>query len=285
MADRIAEALLYQRASLRVNSGMDQAVDRQVDADVREFVTENYGGVQRRYEKQLEADGLTLDVVRGRKRREVIIGAYLESEVRPRVVEPTRDELYRIYQANLENWRKPTRRNMSLIEIRFLDRLDKDVTEPTREQMDEARTAAKQRAETALSEIKAGADFADVARRSSDGLSAQDGGKWGWVTPDGVRERFRPVVDEVYKLREGQVSGIIESPDALFIVRCDAAEGGAEPEFEAVQPELRERFFVAAYNKLIRELIDELREKAKVDLEDVNRFHASVVAAAMNAGR
>ena len=280
ITDKIAEMLLHQRASLRVTEEMSTRIDKHVDREIRRIVTTGYGGMQRRYEKYLDSKGLTLDGVRERLRREIIITSYLEEHIKPKVAEPTRAELIALYEANADALRRPARRRMSLIDVRILDRLPKGVNEPTREQWDQARREALSRAETAQTELRSGLPFADVARRHSSGLHTDDGGAWGWVSRGSVRKRFEPAVSALYDLQAGDVSDIIETNDSFFLVRCDEIDPGLEPSFKAVQPELKKRHFRAAHNQLISKLITELRSEARIEPADLTRFHAAVVDAA-----
>ncbi|MCH8241462.1 MAG: peptidylprolyl isomerase, partial [Planctomycetes bacterium] len=128
-----------------------------------------------------------------------------------------------------------------------------------------------------------GVAFADVARRHSHGLHAVDGGSWGmWVSPDGVRERFKPAVEELYRLQEGRVSDPIETPDGFLLVSCDEIDPGFEPTFEAVQPELQERHFRNAYSRKVDELVDQLRRDAGISPLVLERFHSQTVDATLS---
>jgi parvulin-like peptidyl-prolyl isomerase len=169
---------------------------------------------------------------------------------------------------------------MSLIDVRVLDRLTPDIDQPTRDQLAEARIAARARIEAAELELRDGVGFADVARKYSDGLAAQEGGSWGWVTPGSVRKRFEPAVEKLYELDEGAVSDILEVDDGFFLVRCDEIDPGVEPDFQSVQPQLREQLIRIRYNRLIAERVNELRAVARIEPEDLGPFHDAVVAAA-----
>lgn len=282
ITDKIAEVLLYQRAKLRMPDGMDKKIEEYADGEIRKVVTADYGGVQRRYEKKLEKQGHTLDAVREQLRRQIVISSFLDSEVRPRVAEPTRADLYEAFHNNIDAWRRPARRSMSLIDVRISEFLPKDAATPTREQSEAARAEARKRIEAARSELGTGTPFADVARKYSQGLHAEEGGAWGYVNGDSVRERFVPAVEVLAKLDTGWVSDIIETPDGFFLVRCDALQPGVEPDFQSVQPQLREEFFRSQYNRQIAELVFELRKHARVEPENLERFHSAAIAVAFN---
>jgi parvulin-like peptidyl-prolyl isomerase len=280
ITDKIAEMLLHQVAVARNGTENSQALDRFVDEQIRKIVTADFGGTQRRYEKHLQAQGRTLDDVRNAIRREIVIAQYLDAELKPKLPEPTRAELYSAFQANIDQWRRPARRKMSLIDVRLTAHLPPGVDQPTREQMAEARQKARQRIEAAREELLGGAEFAEAARRYSDGLNAAEGGAWGWVTKEGVRSRFLPAVEAVERLAPGETSDVIEAVDGFFLVRCDAFEPPVEPDFPSVQPELRERYLTTAFNRLVGEKVQELQFKARIEPADLRSFHVAAVAAA-----
>lgn len=282
ITDKIAEMLLYQQASLRFSPEMSAKVDKYVDAQIRKIITTKHDGIPRRYEKQLESQGRTLEDAREKARREIIIASYLEQEVKPKVAEPTRAELVAAFEANTDSFRRPVRRRMSLIDMRLGDHSEKDAGTPTHDQLESARAKARSRIQTAQAELDSGVDFAEVARRHSDGLHADEGGAWGWVTEGSVRKRFEPAVEALYQLDADKVSYIIETDDGFFLVRCDQVDSGFEPDFQALQPRLKEHLLLEAYNRLITELVANLRSKARIAPPNLERFHAAVVEDAMH---
>ncbi len=278
--ERITETLLYQKASLRIPPQVNEQIEQHVGGEIRKIVTTAYGGVQRRYEKHLQTRGQTVDRQRAKLQRRFIIARYLDAEVRPKVAEPTREELWTMFQASRDSWRRPPRRRMSLIDVRVLDRLPSGVDNPSREQLARARQEARARIEAAKRELVDGTDFTDVARRYSDGLSADEGGGWGWISRGSVRKRYEPVVSAVFALRPGEVGDIIEVDDGFFLVRCNELDPGVEPDFQTVQLELKERYLRATFDRKIMSLVEELRRKAHFEPPDLDRFVAAVVEAA-----
>ena len=280
ITDRIAETLLYQHAVLHLPPEVRDNVDKYVDAEIRKIVSADYDGIQSRYEKVLESRGQTFEEVRQELRREITIAGFLEREIRPKVAEPTRAELLAAFEALADSFRKPVRRRMSLIDLRIRRHSPAGMDGPSPDQGQTPKDEARSRARTALAELRSGADFADVARRYSDGLHAAEGGAWGWVVKGSVRERFEPAVEALYRLHAAAVSEIVETDDGFFLVRCDEVDQGFEPTFPSVQPQLKERYIVGAYNRLIAELVTDLRAKARIEPPDLDRFHAAVVQAA-----
>lgn len=277
--DTIVETLLVQQAELRLSPEVLKRVDGLVDAEIRKVVMTRFDGVHRRYEQDLEARGRSVADTRARIRREILIAGYLEQAVRPKVAEPTRRELYAAFEARLESLRRPQRRRMSLVDVRVSAAVahGADASEGS-----VGGAEALSRIRAAEGELEEGASFAEVARRYSDGLHASDGGVWGWVTKDSVRERFTPAVNVLFTLGAGQVSGIIETDESLFLVRCDEIEPGVDADFQSAQTALTEAHMRETYNRLVTALIVDLRARARIEPADPGRFHAPVVQVALD---
>lgn len=80
--------------------------------------------------------------------------------------------------------------------------------------------AAAVRAEMAALEeqLRAGADFAELARRESDSQTRFQGGLIGNVEAG----RLRPEIDSVaMRLEPGEISAVIETEDGLTLLKCD----------------------------------------------------------------
>jgi peptidyl-prolyl cis-trans isomerase SurA len=251
-----------------------------VDGEVRKIVTTQFGGSQRRYEKHLEGRGQSLGDVYEEIRRQLTIMRHVELNIKPKVPEPTRGELLSMYETTADEWRRPPRRSMSLIDVRVRERLPQGLHNPSEEGLKTARAAARRRIEAAESEIRSGTPFSEVAGAYSDGLHAEDGGEWGWVTIEGVREAFAPAVEALQQLEANEVSEIIETKDRFFLVRCDEFDPGADPTFEGLQPELKQRYFRTEYARLEGELVKELQEGATITPENLDDFFAAVLATA-----
>lgn len=79
---------------------------------------------------------------------------------------------------------------------------------------------ANLRALTALNELKAGADFADVAKKYSDDLDTKtNGGEFGYPISRTTRSLTAQTTDALFKLKPGQFSDIINTGNGLEIVK------------------------------------------------------------------
>jgi parvulin-like peptidyl-prolyl isomerase len=304
----VSGALLYQHASQRMTEGERRFIEGIVDAELRKIITTGFEGVQRRYEQHLDEQGLTIDDARELMRRDLVIRRYIELQVKPQIAEPTRDELLTMFAATNGEWNRPPRYRMSLIDVRIAPERERRapgspspasgssgspsqpdpestngeeapaaIEDPSNHPLVPARGDALRRAQEADSAVRSGTPFPEVARRYSDGLHAADGGSWGWVSPDGVRERYLPVMRALEQLSPGEVSPIIETPDAFFIVRCDEVDPGETPDFQALQRRLKERYLQATYARHEEMLVHRLRDGARIEPPEIERFVEGVI--------
>ena len=82
---------------------------------------------------------------------------------------------------------------------------------------EEAQMKAYQKAEMILKELKAGADFAQLAKKySDDPASAKRGGDLGWTKRGDLVPEFENVA---FKLKDGEISGIVQTQFGFHIIQ------------------------------------------------------------------
>ena len=120
----------------------------------------------------------------------------------------------------------------------------------------------KAEAEAALKRIKAGEDFAKVAKEVSKDPGSE-GGDLGWFT----KERMVPAfADAAFKLKPGEVSEPVKTQFGWHIIKVEGERQSKFPPFDQVKDQL-ERYVV---QKAQAELITELRKGAKVERFDTS---------------
>ncbi|PNG25385.1 peptidylprolyl isomerase [Methylocella silvestris] len=112
-------------------------------------------------------------------------------------------------------------------------------------------------AQAALKRLKAGEDFAKVAKEVSKDTSA-DGGDLGWFTKDKMVPEF---AEAAFKLEPGQLSEPVKSPFGWHII---LVEGKREKPFPALD-EVKEQVSRYVVQKAQGELVAGLRKDAKIE--------------------
>ena len=96
------------------------------------------------------------------------------------------------------------------------------------------------RAREVLRQIKKGRDFEDLAKKYSEDVSSSSGGEIGYVTKGNLVAEFE---EAAFKLREGEVSGLVETRYGLHIIKNDHIVPGQVKPFDDVKEEIRRRLF------------------------------------------
>ena len=126
---------------------------------------------------------------------------------------------------------------------------------------DETVRAALERAEDILLRAQEGADFAELARRFSEGPSAADGGELGFA-PRGVF--VKPFEDAAFALEPGEISGITRTGYGFHIIELiDHREGHVIPEQE-VAPAIRQQLFEDRLLEAMAARVQNLRQTASI---------------------
>jgi len=112
------------------------------------------------------------------------------------------------------------------------------------------RENAKKKAEDILAKIKKGEPFDEMARQhSQDKATAQAGGDLGFF-PRG--QTVKPFEEEAFKLKPGEVSGIVETKVGLHIIKVDEIkEEGTKP-LEEVEEDIRKKLIEEKTRELIK---------------------------------
>lgn len=120
--------------------------------------------------------------------------------------------------------------------------------------------AAKEVAQRALSDIKAGESFEEVAKRASDGANASGGGDLGVVAEDQVSPTIR---EQVKKLKIGQVSDIFGSPQAGYnILKVVDVQTSENARIDKMKDEIRGQLTAAEYQHQIQLWLERQRQSA-----------------------
>ena len=87
-------------------------------------------------------------------------------------------------------------------------------------------TETHSRAQNVLTQVNNGGDFAALAKQYSEDPGTKDnGGDYGIAIERSNRNLSPQVVDELFKLQPGQVSGIVETPTGLEILKVREKDG------------------------------------------------------------
>jgi len=128
--------------------------------------------------------------------------------------------------------------------------------------------AARTKAEELLAKVNGGADFAKLARESSqDAGSAAQGGDLGWAE----RSFFvGPFADALFTMKVGEIRGPVRSQFGYHIIRLDEIAAGKQRSFEEAHAELEIEYRRQEAEKLFGERQEQLADKAFEKLDTLD---------------
>ncbi|MGM0562760.1 MAG: SurA N-terminal domain-containing protein [Pseudomonadota bacterium] len=172
-------------------------------------------------------------------------------------VEVTDKEVRSEYQAGVDSGRYASKEQREASHILFA--FDSDADESAREQ-------SRQKAEEVLSEIRQGADFAEMARQHSDDPgSAEQGGSLGKISEGVMVPEFEQAVFSLEE--EGAVSGLVESPFGYHLIQLDRLAPATPQPFEEVEQDIRSEL---AANKARTNYQSDLDEMSNLAFENAD---------------
>ena len=124
--------------------------------------------------------------------------------------------------------------------------------------------AAKAKAEDLEAKLKAGADFAQLARTSSDGQTASSGGDLGQVRRGSLAKVLE---DATFSLEGGQFTEPIRTRQGYIILKVDQHTHGGAPQYNDVQQQVEQDYWDSKMMPAIREYLTKMREDAYVEVK------------------
>ncbi|MGB5600671.1 MAG: peptidylprolyl isomerase, partial [Thiothrix litoralis] len=116
----------------------------------------------------------------------------------------------------------------------------------------------KEEAEGIIKELDNKIDFADLAKKSSDGPSASQGGDLGWFKPGTM---VKPFAEAVAKMEPGTYTKEpVQTDFGWHVIKLEERRDVKPPELETLKPQLEREY----QQKKMLAYMDELKAKADI---------------------
>lgn len=192
-----------------------------------------------------------------RARDQVVVESYVNNLARAPMAYPSEDEVKGFYDASKASFTQPGEFQLAQIFVALPEDAEKNPA---------AVTAAQKRVQDLAARVqRAPADFAKVARESSDHKdSAAKGGDLGWVQETQMLPELRAVVTRMTK---GEVSQPVRSASGWHIVRLADRKASITPPLADVRDKIIAGMRLRRAQEAERRYIEELLSKSAVNID------------------
>ncbi|MBN1362278.1 MAG: peptidyl-prolyl cis-trans isomerase [Sedimentisphaerales bacterium] len=258
----ITNVILYRRAERTLGDKVDETLEAAAEKELRRFVLE-HGGNNAQADEALKARGQTRTSFKQAWKKQALAQYAYSSQI-PRNRPVTYSELVAAYdEMKDEYFVKPGSVQFRLIDVQPARMVMNDPNaDPSR--------AARALAESLVTRIIAGEDFAALAKEFSHGFRAESGGLWTPRDPESLAEPYTILADAAAQIEVGQIAGPLDAPGHCFIMKLEAKDPKGYLPLAQVQDQVEEE--IAGYRNL--QALEQLDEEVaqQIAVADTDRF-------------
>jgi peptidyl-prolyl cis-trans isomerase C len=184
-------------------------------------------------------------------RRQLSVKEFVRKDIAQRI-SVSYDEVHGYYTSNPKQFKAPAQVRARHILVKVKPGADKT-----------AREKAKEKIEGILHEAKGGTDFAELAKKYSEGPSGPKGGDLGFISPG---KTVRPFEKAAFALKSGEISGVVQTIYGYHIIKVEEQKEPGTMQEKDVQEQLRQFLFNKKVQNAVHERVNLLRETSKVEI-------------------
>jgi peptidyl-prolyl cis-trans isomerase SurA len=243
LRDLIDQSLLAQRGK-----DMGVSVETDVVKQLDQIRIQNKLADMDELEKAVTAQGINWDDfknnIRNRALTQLVIGREVGSHITI-----GREDAKKYYEEHKAEFVRPEQVSLAAIEIKTEGKTPAEVADQ------------KKKADEIEKKLQDGEDFAELAKRRSDGSTAQQGGYLG-VYKRG--ELSKELEDTVFQMKKKQITPVIETKQGFLILEVIEHYTEGEQPFEVVESEIMDKLYSQRMEPAMREYLKTLREQSYV---------------------
>jgi parvulin-like peptidyl-prolyl isomerase len=197
--------------------------------------------------RQVELQGASVDVIRKQFEESLLLQEVRRMEVDSKV-SVSEPEIGERYREHIADYTEAAKVRLREIVVKFDSTTEVD---------------QGQKARRLLQEIRQGADFAEVARMHSESSSREAGGDLGFFEKGELTDALEKAA---FALAPGEVSEVLRMETAYYILRVEEKVEEKVKALEEVRSEVADAIFQEKMNAQLERYIQQLRERAIVEI-------------------
>jgi len=202
-------------------------------------------------EKAAEAQGVSFEDFKQNMRTEIITQQVIQREVGGHI-NVTKEEEQKFYTEHKSQMERKEQVRLSEILVSTEQAGD----DPQKIDADKAK------AEDLLKQIRAGANFEDIAKKNSNGATAAQGGDLGEPFERG--KLAKQLEDLTFGMKKGDVSDVIRTKQGFVILKVTEHQQAGIPAFNDIENRVQEAVYMQKMQPALREYLKKLREEAAI---------------------
>ena len=219
-------------------------------------------------EKAAQAQGASYEEFKENMRNQIITQRVIGQEVGSKLA-MNKDDVQKFYDAHKAELEHPEQVRLS--EILIVPKppakaagLNGKPEPPTEAEDEAALAAAKAKAEDIVAQIRKGGDFADLAKKESDGPSAKEGGDLSYFKRGTLAKELE---DKVFALKTNEVTDAIRTKQGYVILKVAEHQMAGIPTMKEVEPRIQDALYMEKLQPALRGYLTTLREHAYIDVK------------------
>ncbi len=238
--------LIEKRLQLQVARQKNITVGKEdVEAALNDIKLKNAFIDDEAFKRALAQEGMTLEQYKKELEDQLTIMKLLTREVRANIV-ISEEEIKDYYKNNEKQYALPEEAHLRIMLFKESD------------------DAGMKKAADILSQIKNGANFADLAKKHSDDPTAKDGGDIGFIK----KGQMLPELEKpAFSLKKNDVSDIIKTPSGYYIIKIEDRKEAAPIPLEKVRSDIEKALYEKKADFMYDQWLSDLRRNSYVEIK------------------
>ena len=255
LRDLIDQDLLVQKGKDMGITG-DTEVIKKLDEIRKQMHLESIEEV----EKAAQEQGVSFEDFKQNLRNQIVTQEVIGREVGSKM-QITQDEMKAYYDEHAKELERPEQVRMSEIMVSTQPKEgEKEKKEPTPEEL----AGAEQKAHGLLDSIHKGTSFEEVAKKSSEGPTAAQGGDLGYFKRGMLAKELE---DLTFGMKPGDVSDVIRTRQGFVILKVTEHTAAGIPPMKELEPQIQDAIYMRKLQPALRAYLTKLREDAFIDIK------------------